>query len=120
MGTIKHGVGYQSTGVDDLVTLNGNRFTVTFLEVADGPVLPLQLVGIQAVHVSSVVLVEVRKLVVKQDGRLQIRRYVELNDALRLGLQRRARVLDECVLRCIVLCFRIGCAKLIAVRGDVD
>lgn len=82
--------------------------------------LPLQLVSIQAIHVSSVVLVEVRELVVEQDGRLQIRGYVELNNTLRLRPQIRARILDECVLRRVVLRFGISCTKLIGVLGDVD
>jgi len=118
--TVELGVGDQATGVDNLVTLNSNRFAVTALEVTSGPVLPLQLVRIQTVHVSPVVLVEVRKLVVKQDGRFQIRRHVELNDALRLGPQTRARVLDESVLGCVVLCFGIGRAELVGVLRDVD
>ena len=118
--TIEHGVGNQPTGVDDLVTLNSNRFAVSILEVADRPVLPLQLVRIQAVHITSMVLVEIGKLVVKQDGRVQIRRHVKLNNALRLRPQIRARVLNECVLRYVVLRFGIVGAELIVVLGDVD
>ena len=82
--TIEHGVGDQSTRIDDQLVLNCNRFTVTFPEVFNGPVLSLQLVSIQTVHVSSVVLVEIRELVVKQEGWVQIRRHVELNDTLGL------------------------------------
>ena len=118
--TVELGVGDQPTRVDDLVTLNSNWFAVTALEVTNGPVLPLQLVRIQTIHISAVVLVEVRKLVVKQDGRIQIRRDVELNDALRLRPHTRARVLDESVLRCVVLCFGVGRAELVAVLRDVD
>ena len=118
--TIELGVGDQPTGVDDLVTLDGDWFAVAALEVTNGPVLPLQLVRVQTVHVSSVVLVEIRKLVVKQDGWVQICRHVELNDALRLRPQTRARVLYECVLRCVVLCFGVCRAELIVVLRDVD
>ena len=120
MVTVEQGIGYQSARVDDLVTLDSDRFTITVLEVVNGPVFPLQLVGIQAVHVSSVVLVEICKFVVEQDRRFQIRRHVKLDDTLGLRPHTRGRVLNECVLGRVVLRFGICCTELIAVLGDVD
>ena len=118
--TVEQGVGDQSTGVDDFVTLDGNWFASAASEVLNCSMFPLQLVSIQTVYISSMVLVEIRELVVEQDRRVQIRRHVELNHALRLRTQSRAGVLDEGVLRWVVLGLGIPCAELVAVLRDVD
>ena len=120
MVTVEQGIGDQAAGVNDLFTLDSNRFASAISEVLNGPVLPLQLVSIKTVHISSVVLVEIRELVVKQDCRLQIRRHVKLNNALRLRPQSRAGVLNEGVLRRVVLRLGICRAELIAILRDVD
>lgn len=67
-----------------MIAIQSERFAVTVFEIASFDRLALQLVGIERLDVSAMVLVKVGKLVVEQDGWLHVGWYLELDDALEL------------------------------------
>lgn len=105
---VEHRVGDQAAGVVGFaVFAELQRVAIAAVDVLGGPLLAVQLRGVEGLYVAAVVLVEVRELVVEQDGRVQNIWNVELHLADRRGDVGVAAVADVLRLfapsRCIVL-----------------
>lgn len=73
--TVKHRVGDQATGIDDLGGIGGAQgqwLTISVIQRAGAHVFALELIRVQTFNITPVVLVEVGEFVVEQDGILQI------------------------------------------------
>lgn len=97
--TVEHRVGDKTTRIDRLVVTNCHRLTISTVQIVDAAILALELVCIQALHVTTMVLEEISELVVEQDGRLEVCRNGKFDNALVLVRNVGRRVLDETVLR---------------------
>lgn len=81
--TIEYAVGDETTWVDrqPCCIVSGQRLAVAILKVTRRTVMPEQLLRIDALDVSAVVLVVVCKLVVKENACIQLRGNAEVYEA---------------------------------------
>lgn len=103
--TVEYRVGDQTTRIDSFrprrIRDLRHRLTIPTLQIRRTPLISLQLVRIVTLHISPMVLIEVRKLVVEEHGRLDIVWDFELDDALLLLADVcLSRVVEEGILWC--------------------
>jgi hypothetical protein len=84
--TIEDRVGNQTAGIDDF-TIIGDRdgFAVTIFQVINSSDLSQELIRIEALNVSPVVLEEVREPVVEENGGIEVIRDLKADTALSRG-----------------------------------
>ncbi len=82
MRTIENRVRNETAGIHGLAVNRSDRLAITLVKIARANKISLQLVHIDALYISSMVLEEVGQLVVEQHGVIQVVWDVKLNDAL--------------------------------------
>lgn len=124
--TIEHGVRNETARIDSegtsVVHESSKRFAIAVLQVMNADKLALELIRVQALDISPMILVEVRKLVVQQDRRIKAKWNVELDEALLLLTDGGTRVVDEGVLWGVEGIVGMTCSQAVVevVGGHVD
>lgn len=104
--TVEYRVSNQPTRIDSLrcarrILNLRHRLTIPILQIRRTPLIALQLVRIITLHISPVVLIEVREFVVQEHGRLDVVWDLELDDALLLLADVcLGRIVEEGILWC--------------------
>jgi hypothetical protein len=80
--TVEYGVSDETTRIYCLVVTNSQRLTIPLVQITGANTLSFQLIRVQTLHISSMVLKEVGKLIVHEYWLIHIRWYVKLDDAL--------------------------------------
>ena len=124
--TIEHGVRNETAWIDrestSVIHEASQRFAIAVLQVMNADKLALELIRVQALDISPMILVEVRKLVVQQDRRIKAEWNVELDEALLLLTDGGTRVVDEGILWGIESIVGVTCSQAVdvVVGGHID
>lgn len=115
--TVEKRIGDEATGIYSGVIDDGKWFTVTLVEILEANEFAFELVGIQTLHVASMVLVEVCEFIVEENAGVELCGDVEINDTLALSgdicYGAVGRVVEEGVSWCGGPCIAIGRAQAI-------
>ena len=98
--TVEEGVGDEPARPDDFPArhIHIKRFAITTFDSIERYVVTLQLIRIDTLHISTMVLIEVGKLIVQKHRRWQVGRYFELQNAsvlpgiIHIGVLRSTRI----------------------------
>ena len=115
--TVEKRIGNEATGIYSGSIDGGKWFTVTLVEIAGANEFAFELIGIQTLHIASMVLVEVCELIVEENALGEICRDIEIDDTLPLSgdicYGAVGCVVEEGISWCGGLCIAIGRAQAI-------
>lgn len=100
--TIEYRVGDKATRIErlGLVICRAQGFAVAVFECVGADIFALELVRVETLHVSPMVLVEVGKFVIHENRRFEVDRYMEADYTLQLGKHITVgAVVDQSILR---------------------
>lgn len=80
--TVEERIGNETTRIDRFATNGSDRFAVSTVEIAHANEVAFKLILINALDITTVILEEIRQLVVEQHGVIKVVWDVELHDAL--------------------------------------
>ena len=120
--TIENGVGNKTTRIDCFVANGSQRLAISLVQSALTDKLALELIRVQALDVSSMVLVEVCELVVEKDGRVEFYWDVKLEITLLLLCKIDTGIrgaVEECKLRRVVFGVVLTSFERVREAGEV-
>ena len=121
--TIEHRIRDQPTRINSLIPQSTQRLTIPTIQIRRRHMIPLQLTRVVALHVSPMILIKVRQLIVHKHGRGKVGRDVEFDSTLVLARRRLVREIRELPLRrrdgC-ALVRRLEVVVVVLERGEAD